>query len=403
MGILQSGYIQSNQLAIVKMGSVDVIGPLFTPLRLGTLSLSHRVVLAPLTRMRSTKESDGVFVPNELNVEYYSQRASEGGLLLTEATPISRLAAGYPGVPGIFTPSQIAGWKKVTDAVHAKGGLIFCQLWHVGRATVSSLLDGNQPLGPTNTPISGEALDGTEYSASPPRAMTVEEIQATVKEYAAAAKRAREAGFDGVEVHGANGYLLDQFLHDNVNTRTDDYGGSIEKRSRIVIEVLQAVTEAIGADRVGIRLSPYNYFQDTRDSSPNTHWLALCSQIASLPAETKPIYVHMVEPRFDEVLDEKAKIDSLAVGKPSLNVFRSTLKDGGVAFLAAGNFNAKNAGPKMVDDETDGIVFGRLFISNPDLPRRLKEGLSLTSYDRSTFYGAEPPQKGYTDYPFYSE
>ncbi|KAJ5217594.1 uncharacterized protein N7469_011219 [Penicillium citrinum] len=383
------------------MGSVDIIGPLFQPLRLGALSLSHRVVQAPCTRMRSTKESDGVFVPNELNVEYYSQRASAGGFLLTEATPISRYAAGYPGVPGIFTDSQIAGWKKVTDAVHAKGAYIYCQLWHVGRATVPSFIDGKQALSSSDIPISGNGLDGTEYAALPPRPMSIDEIQDTVKEYAAAAKRARAAGFDGVEVHGANGYLLDQFLHDNVNNRTDEYGGSIENRSRIVLEVLKAVADAIGSDRVGIRLSPYNYFQDTRDSNPNVHWSALCSLIANLPAESRPSYVHMVEPRFDEVLDEEAKIGSLALEKPSLDVFRPTLKKGGIAFLAAGNFNAENAGPKIVTDGADAVVFGRWFIANPDLPRRLKEGLALNPYDRTTFYGADPAEKGYTDYTFH--
>lgn len=188
-----------------------------------------------------------------------------------------------------------------------------------------------------------------------------------------------------------------------MNNRTDDYGGSIEKRSRIVLEVLKAASEAIGADRVGIRLSPYNYFQDTRDSNPNVHWLSLCSQIAELSAEFRPAYVHMIEPRFDEVLDENAKINSLASERPSLDVFRPTLKKGGIAFLAAGNFNPQNAGPKVIDDGADAVVFGRWFIANPDLPRRLKEGLPLNPYDRSTFYGADPAEKGYTDYPFYSK
>ncbi|KAJ5246308.1 12-oxophytodienoate reductase [Penicillium chermesinum] len=385
------------------MGSVDTVGPLFQPISFGALSLKHRIVQAPCTRMRSSKESEGVFVPNDLNVEYYSQRASDGGLMISEATPISRLAAGYPGVPGIFTASQIAGWKKVTDAVHAKGGLIVCQLWHVGRATIPSFLEGNQPVSSSDIPISGNALDGNPYASTPPRPISVDEIQELVKEYGAAAKRSIEAGFDGVEIHGANGYLLDQFLHDNVNTRTDEYGGSIEKRSRIILEVIKEVTLAIGAERVGIRLSPYNYFQDTRDSSPNAHWLWLCSQIASLPSESKPAYVHMVEPRFDEVLDESAKIKSLPSEKPSLDVFRPVLKEGGIAFLVNGAFNAENVGPKILNDGGDAVAFGRYFISNPDLPRRLKEGLPLTPYDRSTFYGAEPPQKGYTDYPSYEK
>ncbi|KAJ9216911.1 hypothetical protein DTO166G4_1371 [Paecilomyces variotii] len=392
---------------------------LFKPLRLGSLNLEHRVVLAPLTRMRGTKESDGVFVPNDLSVEYYSQRASKGGFMLTEATPISRYCAGYPGVPGIFTASQIAGWKRVTDAVHAKGAYIFCQLWHVGRASCPSFLDGRKALAPTDIPITGKAMDGTEYADNPPKAMTVEEIKETVAEFAAAAKRAIEAGFDGVEIHGANGYLLDQFLHDNVNTRTDEYGGSVENRCRFPLEVIKAVTEAVGAQRTGIRLSPYNYFQDTRDSDPNGHWIYLCEQIASLSDENRLCYVHMVEPRFDEVLDESAKLDALSAytGKGveaeatapkkivgnTLDHFRNVLKKTDVKFLAAGNFNRDNAVPKLESGAADAIVFGRSFIANPDLPRRLKEGLPLNSYDRSTFYGADPPQKGYTDYTFYED
>lgn len=220
-------------------------------------------------------------------------------------------------------------------------------------------------------------------------------------------------------IPGANGYLLDQFLHDNVNTRTDEYGGSVEKRCRFPLEVIKAVTEAVGAQRTGIRLSPYNYFQDTRDSDPNGHWIYLCEQIASLSDENRLCYVHMVEPRFDEVLDESAKLDALSAytGKGveaeatapkkivgnTLDHFRNVLKKTDVKFLAAGNFNRDNAVPKLESGAADAIVFGRSFIANPDLPRRLKEGLPLNSYDRSTFYGADPPQKGYTDYTFYEE
>ncbi|EXJ81513.1 hypothetical protein A1O1_07577 [Capronia coronata CBS 617.96] len=385
---------------------------LFKPLQLGALGLKHRVMMAPLTRMRAAKESDGVYVPADLNVEYYSQRASKGGFQLSEACPISRLAAGYPGVPGIFTQSQIAGWKRVTDAIHAKGGFIFCQLWHVGRATVPSLLDGHDCVSASSIPLAGKALDGTDYASCPPKSMTVEEIQEMVQEYAAAAKRALEAGFDGVEIHGANGYLLDQFLHDNVNVRTDSYGGSVENRCRFPLEVIKAVTLAIGADRVGIRLSPYNYYQDTRDSNPNEHWAYLCQQIADLPEVNRLTYVHMVEPRFDEILDESAKLTALVDttskatakdAKPSLVPFQKILQKGGVKFITAGNFNATNALPKLEAQEADAIMFGRWFIANPDLPRRLAEGLPLNPYDRSTFYGADPPYKGYTDYPFFED
>ena len=227
---------------------------LFQPLKLGALTLGHRVMQAPLTRMRAPKEKDGVWAPGDLNVEYYGQRASKGGFQLTEACPISRQACGYPGVPGIFTKAQSAGWKRVTDAVHAKGGVIFCQLWHVGRATVPSMLDGEDCLSASDIPIKGKALDGTDFGATPPKPMTIEQIQDVTAEFAAAALRAREAGFDGVEIHGANGYLLDQFIHDVTNHRTDEYGGSIENRARFPLEVVKAVVDRVGEKKTGVRI-----------------------------------------------------------------------------------------------------------------------------------------------------
>ncbi|KAK4501613.1 hypothetical protein PRZ48_007422 [Zasmidium cellare] len=388
---------------------------LFQPVRIGRIELQHRIVQAPLTRMRAVKESDGIHVPGDLALEYYSQRASKGGLQLTEATDISHYASGYPGVPGIFTDSQIAGWRRITDAVHAKGGFVFCQLWHTGRASPPSFRNGQQAFSSSDIPISGKALDGTEYGDNPPRPATLEEIRNTIKAFETAAVKAVEAGFDGVEIHGANGYLLDQFLHDNVNQRSDDYGGSVENRCRFPLEVVRAVCKAIGSDRVGIRLSPFNYFQDTKDSAPVKHWTYLCGQLAALPEELKPAYVHSVEPRFDEVLDEQAKLDALSAytngQKPeaeatrktaySLDPLRQTLAKGGIKFMAAGNFNRDNAVPKLDADGADAIVMGRWFIANPDLPRRLADGLSLNEYDRNTFYGADPPEKGYTDYPFF--
>lgn len=207
---------------------------------------------------------------------------------------------------------------------------------------------------------------------------------------------------------GANGYLLDQFLQDNVNQRTDQYGGSVENRCRFPLEVIKAVSQAIGPDRVGIRLSPFNYFQDTKDSDPMAHWSYLCEQIATLPADTRPAYVHSVEPRFDEVLTEDAKLTSLSgeaestrKTSHSLDPFRKILQQGGVKFMAAGHFDRDNALPKLEADAADAIVMGRWFISNPDLPKRLADGIELNPYDRTTFYGADPPQKGYTDYPFF--
>lgn len=211
--------------------------------------------------------------------------------------------------------------------------------------------------------------------------------------------------FPSLTVGRANGYLLDQFLHDNVNIRDDSYGGSIENRCRFPLEVIQAVTRAVGADKAGIRLSPFNYFQDTRDSNPVQNWAYLCEQIASLPEASRLSYVHMVEPRFDEVLEEAAKLDSLErdtqSGKTanSLIPFRNILQKGEVKFLAAGGFNRDNAAPKADSDSADGVVFGKWFIANPDLPKRLREGLPLNAYDRATFYGADPPSKGYVDYP----
>ncbi|KAI8260073.1 Flavin oxidoreductase [Colletotrichum sp. SAR11_239] len=375
---------------------------LFTPLKLGGLSLQHRIVQAPCTRMRSEFESRGVHVPGSRVVQYYGARASAGGLQITEATDICLNASAYPGVAGVFTDSQLQGWKKVTDAVHAKGGFIYVQLWHTGRASSAGMRGGETPISSGTQPMDGKYLDGTECKDGPPRAMTVDEIKALTAEWAAASKRAVEvAGFDGVEIHGANGYLLEQFLHDNINTRTDAYGGSIENRSRFLLEVVEAVAAAIGPEKVGLRLSPYNYFQGTKDSDPNKHWTYISERLAGLPESQRPAYVHMIEPRFDEVLDEEQKLASLGKQSNNLTQFRDILKPAGIHFLTAGNFNRDNAPTKVKSGEADAIVFGRHFIANPDLVERLKSGYALNPYDRSTFYGAEPPEKGYNDYEFY--
>ncbi|KAF9877014.1 12-oxophytodienoate reductase [Colletotrichum karsti] len=375
---------------------------LFAPLKLGGLSLQHRIVQAPTTRMRSEFESRGVHVPGARVAKYYGERASAGGLQITEATDICLDASAYPGVAGVFTDSQLQGWRKVTDAVHAKGGFIYVQLWHTGRASSAGMRGGNTPISSGTQPMDGKYLDGTECKDGPPRAMTVDEIHDLTAEWAAASKRAVEvAGFDGVEIHGANGYLLEQFLHDNINTRTDEYGGSIENRSRFLLEVVQAVTAAIGPEKVGLRLSPYNYFQGTKDSDPNKHWTYISQRLADLSESQRPAYVHMIEPRFDEVLDEEQKLASLGKQSNNLTQFRDILKPAGIHFLAAGNFNRDNAVTKLKTGEADAIVFGRYFIANPDLVERLRNGWPLNPYDRTTFYGAEPPEKGYNDYEFY--
>ncbi|KDN71897.1 putative NADH:flavin oxidoreductase/NADH oxidase [Colletotrichum sublineola] len=387
--------------------------PLFTPLKLGSLNLKHRIVQAPTTRMRSEFESRGVYVPGARVAQYYGERASEGGLQITEATDICLDASAYPGVAGVFTDSQLQGWRKVTDAVHSKGGFIFVQLWYTGRASSAGMRGGKTPVSSGSQPMDGKYLDGTECKDGPPRPLSVDEIHDLTAEWAAASKRAVEvAGFDGVEIHGANGYLLEQFLHDNINDRTDEYGGSIENRSRFLFEVLSAVSTAIGPEKVGLRLSPYNYFQGTRDSDPNKHWSYISQKLAELPDSERPAYVHMqvpisIEPRFDEVLSEEQKLDSLCGSKPeakptnNLTQFRDVLKPSGIRFLAAGNFDRDNALAKVKSGESDAVVFGRYFIANPDLVERLRNGWPLNPYDRTTFYGAEPPEKGYNDYEFY--
>ncbi|KAI2619140.1 12-oxophytodienoate reductase 1 [Hypoxylon sp. NC1633] len=379
---------------------------LFSPVKLGHCELRHRIVQAPCTRMRAVKESDGINVPGDQMAKYYAQRASNGGLQITEATDISHYAGAYPGAPGIFTDSQVAGWKKVTDAVHAKGGYIFLQIWHTGRASPPAFLAGNLPKSSSSRPMDGAWSDGTSCAAYPPTPMTGDEIRATVRDFAEAARRATQAGFDGVEIHSANGYLLEQFLHDNINDRTDEYGGSIQNRCRFPLDVVKAVCDAIGPDKVGIRLSPWNYFQSTRDSNRLDHWSYLCEQLAILPVGQRPVYVHMVEPRFDEILDEQRKIDSLAHDDKETNIsllpFRNIIQNAGILFLSAGCFSWENAVPKLESGATDLVCFGRWFISNPDLPQKLADGIAFTKYDRSTFYSAEPPEKGYTDYPVYT-
>lgn len=382
------------------------VSALFEPFQLGSSKLSHRIALSPCTRMRGEAVED-FFVPGELMVEYYSQRATKGGLLITEACPISKTAAGYPGVAGIFNTKQIQGWKKVTDAVHEKGGVIYCQLWHVGRATLAQLIGGMQAISSTTTSLKGGSLAaGVNFEDSPPRVMLEQDFKDVASDFTQAAKNAIElAGFDGVEIHGANGYLLDQFLHDNVNQRTDEYGGTIENRCKFPLQVIESVVEAVGADKVGIRLSPYNYYQGTKDSNPNEHWSHLCHAITS---QKSPIsYVHMIEARFDEVLTEEDKLKSLeeqCLKKDtfSLNRFRDILKQKGIHFIAAGGFDKDLAAKKVLSDESDIVAFGRNFIANPDLVERFKEDLELNKYDRSTFYGADPPSKGYVDYKFYS-
>ncbi|WP_267358929.1 MULTISPECIES: alkene reductase [unclassified Methylobacterium] len=357
---------------------------LFRPVQVGAFALDHRVVLAPLTRMRSEMPGN---VPGEAMVEYYAQRATPGGLLIAEATFIARQGNGGYASPGIEDEAQVAGWAKVVDAVHARGATILLQLWHAGRASHASLQpDGDQPIAPSALDAGLYALlEGGPGPATPPRELGLAEIPAVVEQYRAAAERAQQAGFDGVEIHAANGYLIDQFLQDGSNRRTDAYGGPIENRARLLIEVVDAVTAIWGADRVGVRLGPSNSFNAMSDSDP----AALFSHVTMSLRDRAVAYLHVIEPRV-EGNAELGHLQPVAAGALK-RVFAGPI-------IAAGGFDGAGAEAIVSHGDADLVAFGRHFIANPDLPRRVKERLPLNAYDRSTFYyGGE---RGYADYPF---
>jgi N-ethylmaleimide reductase len=356
---------------------------LFSPIRIGAIDLSHRVVLAPLTRMRADVPGN---VPNDLMAAYYGQRASRGGLMITEATFISPTGNGGYASPGIFTDAQVVGWRKVVDAVHAKGARILLQLWHVGRQSHVDLQpDGQAPIAPSAIQAEVRALlAGGPVTGSMPRAIELSEIPGLVGEYRRAAQRAKEAGFDGVEVHGANGYLIDQFLQDNSNRRTDAYGGSVENRARFLVEVVEAVKTVWGGDRVGVRIGPGNKFGGMGDSAPDMTFPHVARALARLGLA----YLHVIEPRVTGNVSDD--------GKPPLAAGLLRPLFGGPV-IAAGGFDAAGAEAILARGEADLVAFGRHFLANPDLPERLRRNLPLNAYDRTTFYyGAE---KGYADYP----
>ncbi len=361
--------------------------PLFTPLALGPLDLRHRVVMAPLTRMRARPQGR---VPTALNATYYAQRASPGGLLIAEATPVSWQGHGHPDVPGIHTDEQQAAWMAVTDAVHAHGGFIFLQLWHTGRVSHSShQADGGPPVGPSAIAAPGTVMDAHWRSvpAEQPRALHLDEMPGLVDSFRAAAARAMAAGFDGVEIHGANGYLLEQFLHAGSNQRTDCYGGSIENRCRLTLEIAAAVSREVGAGRTGIRLSPWGISNGSHEADP----LPLYSHLVRGLAGLKLVYLHLIEPRVSGV----GKADGVREGQPSATDAFRPLWPG--VLIAAGGFDRAGALQAVAHGGVDAVAFGRYFISNPDLPRRLQIDAPLTAYNRPTFYGGGAV--GYTDYP----
>jgi N-ethylmaleimide reductase len=367
---------------------------LFSPLQVGPYRLQHRVVMAPLTRMRAERSS---FSPRLLNAEYYAQRATPGGLLIAEATPVMVSGRGNPGVPGIYSEAQIAGWRGVVDAVHAKGGLIFLQLWHVGRVSHSSFQPGGAPpVAPSAVPITGNGMlamtsDGKMVPYETPRALETSEVKDVVEAFRQAAVNAKDAGFDGVEIHGANGYLLEQFLQSNSNLRTDQYGGSFENRTRLLLEIAQAAIGVWGANRVGARLSPYGIANGSGEAEP----MPLYTHVVKALDPLGLAYLHLIEPRSSGA--GRAEVNWQNV--PSAMVLFRPLWRG--VLMTAGGFTGETAEAAIAQGHADAVAFGRIFISNPDLPRRLQHGFPLTPYNRATFYGGE--EIGYTDYPVHDE
>jgi N-ethylmaleimide reductase len=358
---------------------------MFTPVNLGSIQLKNRLVMAPLTRMRAVAGD----VPNPLAKTYYAQRAS-AGLIITEATQISALGKGYPATPGIYSPEQTAAWKEIVDAVHAKGGVIVAQLWHVGRISHSSLHpEEGVPEAPSAIAAAGQTYgaDWKLHDYEVPKAMSLEDIARLLREFEIAAQNAKAAGFDGIEIHSANGYLLDQFLQDKTNQRNDQYGGSIENRLRLLGEVIEVVSKVFTSDRVGVRLSPYGTFNDMSDSDPVALFTAAIEKLNAYGLA----YVHMIEPRATsagggEQVNEDAPITS--------ELFRKAYQG---KFITAGGYDQAMGERVLEEGMADAVAYGRLYISNPDLAERFEKNAPLNPYNRATFYGGN--EVGYTDYP----
>ncbi|KAI9303832.1 12-oxo-phytodienoic acid-like protein [Cunninghamella echinulata] len=389
---------------------------LFTPIRLGKLLLKHRIAMAPLTRHRCDENG----VPTDLVVKHYEQRATEGGLLISEATGISNNAGHYPYTPGIFTEKQIEGWQKVTSAVHQKKGIIYLQLWHLGRTTHSFLLPSNQQVvSASPIRIVGDPLSPLDLPYETPRALTIDEILSITQDYAKAAKNAIIAGFDGVELHSSIGYLLDQFICTSSNQRTDQYGGLIENRVRFTLEVVDAIVEAIGAERTAVRFSPFNSYQDMHDDTPIETWSYLTQQLQK--NHPNLAYLHFVEPRDiddDDEGEDKNKDKEEQHGNKnnktkekekddddsknwSLDPFRTIWK--GPFIVAGGYTHDYKLAYETTEMHSNTIVaFGRAFIANSDLVYRIQHHLPFNKYDRSTFY-TPCTGKGYNDYPLFSQ
>jgi N-ethylmaleimide reductase len=351
----------------------------FSSLKLGSLILPNRMVMAPMTRNRAGPGE----VPSSLAVTYYTQRAS-AGLIITEGTQISQQGRGYPGTPGIHSPEQVAGWRRVTDSVHAGGGRIFLQLWHVGRISHPSLQpEGAAPVAPSALRPTGEAVTETGMQQFVvPRALETDEIASVVEDYRRGAINAKEAGFDGVELHGANGYLIDQFLRDKTNQRTDRYGGTPLNRARFLLEVTEAVIGEWGRDRVGVRLAPTNPFNDIADSNPAAIFAVAVGELKRFGLA----YLHIVEP---------LPSDPVPAGeRPDIKFFRRHWSG---PLMGNKGYDLARANAALRDGIVDLISFATLFLANPDLPERFRRNAALNPPNRETFY--EGGEMGYTDYP----
>lgn len=369
----------SNNTSNSSSGSDPSSGnPLFQPLKMGALTLPNRILMAPLTRNRA---GDGL-VPSRFAAEYYAQRAS-AGLIITEATQVSVMAQGYLDTPGIYSDAQIKGWKAVTDEVHRRGGRIVVQLWHVGRMAHDSLLpDGEKPLAPSAIRADAKTFTADGFQAvSEPRALQAGEITSIVEQFRKASRNAMDAGFDGVEVHGANGYLIDQFLRDGSNQRTDGYGGSVDNRTRFLFEVVSAVAGEIGGDRTGVRLSPVTPAGDAHDSDPQPLFERAVERIAPLGL----MYIHVIEGATGGARDNMP-FDYAALRKKFKGVW-----------IVNNGYDRKMAIDVVRDGDADAVAFGIKFLANPDLPRRIREDAPLNDVDQDTLYGGGAA--GYTDYP----
>ncbi|MEM1345548.1 MAG: alkene reductase [Pseudomonadota bacterium] len=356
------------------------ISTLFTPLQIGDTNVPNRVLMAPLTRNRAYPDG----TPHEMAIEYYRQRAS-AGLILTEATQISPEGKGYINTPGIHSEAQVAAWKRITDAVHAGGGRIWMQLWHVGRISHTSLLpNGQPPVAPSAVRAAAQTFTENGFEdTSEPRALEVAEIPRLIQDYVKAAENAKAAGFDGVEVHAANGYLLDQFLTDGANKRTDAYGGSVENRMRLPLEVIQAVTRVWGTGRVGVRLSPFGTFNGIEESDREGTFSAVYRALDKLGLA----YLHVME-----------KFPGIEVSDADTEALERLRGLWSGVYIANGDFDAATAAAWIARDRATAVTFGRPFIANPDLPERYRLGAALNEADGNTFYGGDT--RGYTDYPF---